>query len=213
MVEDFLEQHHIGKRRWLIFGTVAVAVLVVMGVGLNTIISGVFKGPHAPAKTKGAVSRGASGGGSGSQGASTNDDRLGNIVDANFSYLMPSNDDAWTMQASTETYDASKGLVKYEVKLKNAGTVVTISQQAMPSTLMPRDSAAFNEFVESNKPTRSMDAGSGKAYFLPALQNGVPANGADTVIFATNEVLMFGRAERVVGYDGWTKLLSTMKPY
>jgi hypothetical protein len=53
--------------------------------------------------------------------------------------------------------------------------------------------------------------GRGTLYYLPALSNGAPAAGADTVIYATNEVLLFGRAERVVGYDGWSKLMGAMK--
>jgi hypothetical protein len=208
MVEELIEkQAGMSWRRRLLIAGISVAVLVVIGVGLNTILSGIMKGHKAGSGKPAAAGSGAVTTAKGGPG-----DSLSNITDASFGYLLPGASSAWTVQGGSKTYDSKKGLVKYNVKLTNAGTLVTVSQQVMPADLLPRDSAAFNQFMESNKPTRSADAGGGKLYFLPALQNGSPAAGADTVIFATDNVLLFGRAESVVGWDGWTKMMAAMKP-
>jgi hypothetical protein len=208
MIEELIEHVEGKSKRWWItlVGSI-VLVLAVFGVGLNTITSGLLKGPKtAGSKHSPSISS------AGVQGTTASGDKLTDITNANFAYMKAKDSADWTLNLNSQTFEQKKGLVKYVVKLANAGTLVTISQQAMPAQLLPRDSKNFNQFIESNKPTRSVDAGSGKLYFLPALQNGVLANGADTVIFATDNVLLFGRAERVVGYDGWTKLLGAMKP-
>jgi hypothetical protein len=46
---------------------------------------------------------------------------------------------------------------------------------------------------------------------MSALQNGSPAKGADTIIYATDNVLLFGRSSAILGYDAWAKLLASLK--
>lgn len=135
------------------------------------------------------------------------------VKKADFPYLVPGKDDAWKYDATSPVYDKTTGVVKYAVRLNYTQVDITFSQQKMPDALKPRDSAKFTGFINNANPARSQNTGRGTVYFLAALQNGAPANGADTVIFATDDVLMFGKAGRVVGYDAWTKLLGTMKPH
>ena len=209
MVEEWIEKFESTTRRQrLIAASILVMFLVVLGVGLNTILSGFLKGPHklsqgTSKKSSSVVSQVTSTSGADSQTT---------IDQAGFNYLLPGGDSAWTLDTQSETYDSDKKVVKYALKLTNADTAVTISEQVMPAELLPRGSAAFMTFVNSNKPAVSMDLGSGSLYFLPALENGVPAAGADTIIYATDNVLLFGKAERVVGQSAWTKLIGEMKP-
>jgi hypothetical protein len=207
VIEEWVEKYEAtSKRRRLTMAGVAVLVLVIVGIGLNTIVSGFMVGRHkAPGKA--AKSPAAQTAGKTAEG-----DKLGNISEAGFGYLVPDDSPSWTLDVPSETYDSNKGVAKYNLKLGSNDTAVTISQQSMPAQLLPRTSAAFTAFVEGNKPTLSVEAGDGTLYFLPALQNGVQASGSDTVIYATDSVLMFGKSERVVGPTDWAKLMSMMKP-
>jgi hypothetical protein len=140
------------------------------------------------------------------------DSQATTIDNANFKYLVPGTDPAWTFDDKQTAFDQGKGLVKYAVKLNNANLEATITQQEMPLKLKPRGSKDFLAFIDGLKPTRSTDAGKGKLYYLPALKNGAPANGSDTVVYATDDILMFGRSDGVLGYDAWAKLMETMQP-
>lgn len=212
MVEDLIEKFEATtQRQRLIAAGVLLVLMVLVGVGLNTITSGFLTGgnkpaPGAKAKAKPAASTSAK-----SAGGDARDSIVG-IENASFAYLSPGADKNWAIDEGSKAYEDSKGVVKYTVKLKNSGTSITISEQIMPADLVPKGSEAFLKFIAASKPTRSNDLSEGTLYFLPALQNGVPASGSDTVIYATNEVLMFGRAERVVGYEGWMALMSAMRP-
>ena len=134
------------------------------------------------------------------------------IEAANFNYLSPSTSPDWSVLAGSQAFDKAKNLVKYTVVLNNNNVHVTVSQQVMPTALKPRSSKAFADFIAGSKVSRSQDAGAGTLYFLPALVNGAVANGSDTVIYATDDVLLFGRSEAVIGYEAWAKLISAMRP-
>lgn len=139
-----------------------------------------------------------------------------NVLDvdrANFGYYIPGTSDAWKFDKSKAVFDKTSGIVKYPVTLTYASTTVNITQQKFPDNLKPRDSGKFQNFIDSANPVRSQDAGKGRLYFMAALQNGAPANGSDTIIYATDDVLMFGRASTVLGYDAWAKLIASMHPH
>lgn len=135
------------------------------------------------------------------------------IDKANFNYLIPGKSDAWSYDETSPAFDSTTGVVKYAMKMKFSQVNVTISQQKFPEKLESRKSDKFMSFVTSSNPSRSQDVGRGTVFFMAALENGAPANGADTIIFATDDVLMFGRAGRVIGYDAWANMLATMKPH
>jgi hypothetical protein len=138
---------------------------------------------------------------------------LANIKDAKFPYLVPGKNAAWEYDEKTIAYDKAKDVVKYVVRLNNSHANVTFSQQKFPKDLESRKSPKFMAFVNDSSPTRSQDTGRGTVYFLSSLENGVESTkGADTVIFVTDDVLMFAKAGRIVGYDGWSQLLATMRP-
>jgi len=131
---------------------------------------------------------------------------------AGFDFLVPTASNDWQFDVKSPVFDASKGVVNYKVKLAD-GSNVTISQQPMPDELKPWDSSAkFNQFINVSNVTMSEPVGNGKVYFRAALTNGAPANGATSVIYATDDILMFGQAGEVLGYDKWAKLLEAMKP-
>jgi hypothetical protein len=132
------------------------------------------------------------------------------INNAKFDYLVPEQGGDWKFDDDKTAYDQAKGVVKYTATLQSVNVDVTISQQVMPEELKPRGSAKFEGFIKDAKPTTSQKAGDGTVYFLPALENGAPANGSDIIIYATDDRLLFGRAGRVLGYDVWAKLLAGM---
>jgi hypothetical protein len=177
------------------FAGVVVAAVVFV-VGAVTVVRGVaaFSGHVA----KQAVQKKAQ------------DSKVTSIDYANFAYLKPGSDADWTLDDSGMAFDQGKGIVKYVVTLKNGNVGVTISQQVMPAQLRPRKSVKFQEFITEEKPAQSQDLGSGTVYYLPALENGAPASGSDTIIYATDDILLFGRAGRVLNYETWVKLLSSM---
>lgn len=136
------------------------------------------------------------------------------ISEADFPYLVPGKDADWTYDEASPAYDKAKGVVKYGVTLNNAHINVTFSQQRFPKDLQSRTSNKFKAFVNDSNPARSQDTGRGTLYFLQSIENGAPSSsGADTIIFATDDVLLFGKTGRIVGYDGWAKLLSSMHPH
>jgi len=135
------------------------------------------------------------------------------IDGATFSYLVPGKSADWSVLGTGQAFDKAKGVAKYTIVLNNNNVHVTMSQQAMPVALMPRGSVAFSNFINGSKVSRSQDVGDGTLYYLPALYNGAPANGTDTVIYATDSVLLFGRAESIIGYDAWAKLVGSLSPH
>lgn len=136
------------------------------------------------------------------------------IKDANFTYLVPRKSESWEFDESTAAYDKQKDVVKYGVTLNNAQVNVVFSQQKFPEDLKPRKSNKFMAFINDSNPTRSQDAGEGTVYFLSSLENGVPTtDGTNTIIYATDDILMFGKAGKLVGYDGWVELLTAMGPH
>ena len=130
---------------------------------------------------------------------------------AGFDFLEPVAGSDWQFDAKKVVFDSSKGVVDYPVQLAD-GTTVTISQQPMPDDLKPYDkSAKFNQFISSSNVSLSEPVGQGKAYFVTALSNGAPANGATTAIYATDKILMFGQAREVLPLDKWAKLFAAMQ--
>jgi hypothetical protein len=81
----------------------------------------------------------------------------------------------------------------------------------MPDELKGQKSPKFMEFIQSSNVVRSQQAGDGTVYYVAALQNGAQANGATSVIYVTDKILMFGRAGGLVGYDAWASMLSQMR--
>jgi hypothetical protein len=130
---------------------------------------------------------------------------------ASFDYLVPGTDQAWKFDPNSPVFDQTKGVVNFKVILKDNNVSVTISQQKTPVVLKPvASSAKFNQFILASNVTSSEQVGSGKAYFRAALQNGAPASGATTVIYATDNVLIFGQAGSILSYDKWANLLASM---
>ncbi|GEM_PF-2849394 len=131
---------------------------------------------------------------------------------AGFIYLVPKSDPAWEFDASSPVFDQTKGVVNYKVKLKDGNTNITISQQKTPEELKPVPSSAkFNQFIVASNVTFSEPVGEGKAFFRAALQNGAPAHGSTSVIYASGDILLFGQAGAILPYDKWAKLLSSME--
>lgn len=141
-------------------------------------------------------------------------DSTANVSSANFDYLLPSSNSAWTVATSQIAYDPAHAIVKYDVTFTNAKVVATITQQVFPQQLSPRTGANFTAFINNSKPTRSLDENGGTLYFLPALRNGVLASdGTDTVIFARDDVLMFGQAQSILGWAAWTQIMGSMQKH
>jgi hypothetical protein len=177
-------------------GLAAAVVVVVFGVGLVSIVRGlgsaaapaikVVKGQDA--KVKGlAVGAGS----------------------AKFTILTPTHAD-WDFDDKSLIYDEIKEVVKYQLTLRDADMKVVISQQKMPEELKPTTGAKFNQFILSSNVVRSEPVREGKVYYQAALTNGAQANGTTTVIYATDDVLMFGNAPAVMAYDKWAVLMSSM---
>jgi hypothetical protein len=142
------------------------------------------------------------------------DDQPIAISAAKFNYLIPGKSAAWKMEDSQTAYDPAHAIVKYQVTFINAKLDAVITQQVFPDQLKPRRGDKFTAFINSSKPTRSADVNSGTVYFLPALQNGqLSASGTDTVIFARNDVLIFGQAHGILGWDAWTQMMASMQKH
>jgi hypothetical protein len=175
---------------------VAAVVLVVFAVGLVTIIKGMGSAA-APAikvvKGKDAKVQGMAVG-------------AGN---AKFTYLTPSHAD-WDFDVNSVVYDEIKEVVKYQLMLRGADLPVVISQQKMPEDLKPITGAKFNQFILSSNVVRSETVVGGKIHYQAALVNGAQTNGATTVIYATDEVLLFAHAPAVMAYEKWALLLGSM---
>jgi hypothetical protein len=132
------------------------------------------------------------------------------IKKAPFNFLVPGTSDAWSYDGKSLTFDPERGVTKYNVKLKYANADVAISQQVMPDQLKPQKSPKFMEFIQTSNVVRSQQAGAGTIYYVAFVQNGAQANGADAVIYATNDILMFGRTGSALGYDAWANLMTSM---
>lgn len=188
----------------------AVGVFVVFGVGVVSLGRSVLKPrpavqqPNHTGAAGGVVSAGQTG--------SDSADRFAPVSQIDFGYLTPKLDPNWDYDAGSLAYDAAKGVVRYSLKFHHNNVGVVITEQAMPSQLMPRTSDAFTAFLTENKVFRSQDVGKGTIYFLPAMKNGVLGGGADTVIFATDSILLFGKADSFVGFDPWLELMAAMQP-
>jgi hypothetical protein len=124
---------------------------------------------------------------------------------------MPGQDDSWTYDDKQTAFDKTRGVVKYVVNLKEADVSITFSQQVMPTQLKPVGSDSWKAFISQEKPMTDQAVGDGTVYYLPALANGVPpASGSDTIIYATDKILMFGKAGRVMDAATWVRLLGSM---
>jgi hypothetical protein len=133
---------------------------------------------------------------------------------ASFDYLIPGKSTAWKMDDGQSVYDPGKGIVKYQVTFNNAKVDASITQQVFPDQLKPRSGDKFTAFINNSKPSRSADVNLGTVYFLPMLQNGaLAADGTDTVIFARDDVLMFGQASGKLGWDAWTQMMASMQKH
>jgi hypothetical protein len=132
------------------------------------------------------------------------------INSANFDFLTPGPNKAWTFDPASVVTDDQKGLVKYTVHLTNADVDVIVTQQTLPGELAPRTSDRFQQFIRDQKATISQPVGDGMLYFVPALMNGQPADGTDTVIYANDKILLFGRGAKFVGTGAWVGLMRAM---
>lgn len=145
--------------------------------------------------------------------APTGPDRPTDVTAAPFDYLVPGQSNAWKMVDGLTAYDPAHGIVKYNVTFVNAKVNATLTQQVFPDQLKPRGGDKFTAFINNSKPVRSTDVNGGTLYFLLALQNGAPANGTDTVIFARDDVLMFGQSQGILGWDAWTQMIGSLKKH
>ena len=139
-------------------------------------------------------------------------DQPTDVKAANFAYLVPGSSAAWKQDDGQSAFDPAKGIVKYGVTFTNAKVGANVTQQVFPDQLKPRGGDKFRTFIANANPARSADLNGGTLYFLAALKNGVQANGTDTVIFARDDILMFGQARGILGWDAWTQMVSSMKP-
>lgn len=187
-------------KKWRVIGAVLVVVLAVGFVNLVGEVLSLLH-VHLPSISV--------------NGQKVNKGTLTVVKDASkasFDFWVPASSPDWTFDPKSPVFDATKGVVDYQMKLAS-GSNVTISQQVMPAELMPYDtSAKFNQFIMSSNVALSEPVGKGKAYFRAAVSNGAPANGADTVIYATDQILMFGQAGEIMPFDKWAKLLAAMQP-
>jgi hypothetical protein len=184
------------NNKWLVLGIGVAAVVFV--VGLVTILRGVGLAV-TPTLTQ------VRGGERSEAGVAAS------VSKAKFSYLAPDNDKAWKLDDKSLVYDESKGVVKYQIAQKDGGATIVISQQKLPDDLKPQTSAKFTQFILASGVARSQEVGLGKVYFQQALLNGAPANGATTVIYATDDILLFGHAGMVLDYAKWSKLLGDLR--
>ncbi len=128
-----------------------------------------------------------------------------------FTYLSPKSDPAWGYHPDTIVYDAKAGVAKYLLAFKdNGGFNVTLSQQQMPATLKPRTSANFKQLITDAKASKSFDVGLGTVYLVPAFSGPGSVVGSATAIFATDDILMFGRTDQVTSDANWTKIFQAM---
>ena len=138
--------------------------------------------------------------------------KLSAPVTVNFPYLVPAGDAAWLSEDDKKQTDPTKGVITYPLTFLQNNTQVIVSQQQLPADLQPLDSDKFKAFIKDQNPVRDQEIGDGKLYFLPAMQNGQPANGASTVIYATSDILLFARANEIVDWKDWAKLMAAMSP-
>jgi hypothetical protein len=136
------------------------------------------------------------------------------VHNANFNYLVPGPDADWSFDQKTVAQDQTKGLVEYKVQWVNLATTVTVSQQQLPAQLKPRDGNKFAGFIGDQKPAKSEDVGLGKAYYLPFMVNDeLSDTSTNRVIYATDDILMFGQSNRQLSYDLWSRLLLSMQSH
>jgi hypothetical protein len=182
------------KNKWIIIGAVLVlavaAVLVEVGRELGNHDSGHTPKSNHKVNTVGKIS---------------------DVKNATFDYLEPADQSDWDFDDKSVIFEQENGIISYHINLKKAGTTVVVSEQQMPDDLKPQSSTKFTQFILSSNVSRSQDAGIGKVYFQPALSNGAPTEGSTTVIFATDDILMFGRAGKVLDYETWTMLMGAMR--
>ena len=192
---------------WTLYGLVflvgALTLVQQLGGYVHHFVSGIVTHQQT-------YSNSSSGGSSGTGGP----DQPAVLSAANFHYLVPGKSANWSMVDGQSAYDSAKGIVKYQVTFANAKISASITQQVFPDQLKPRGGDKFLSFINNTKPTRSADVNSGTLYFLPMLKNGAPTtDGTDTVIFARDDVLMFGQAQGLLGWDAWTQMMASMQKH
>jgi hypothetical protein len=133
------------------------------------------------------------------------------VKNAPFNFMVPSPNAAWSYDEKSLTFDPDKGVMKYILRLNFAQADLTVSQQVMPDELKVPKSSKLSAFIQASNVVRSQQAGDGTLYFVAALQNGAQANGADAVIYATDDILLFGRTGSILGYDAWANLMASMR--
>ncbi len=187
---------------WMLGGLVFVVGSVTLAQQVGGVVSHIANGVVSHQKTYANTGTTAANG----------PDAPTDVSNAKFDYLVPGKSDAWKMNDGQTAYDPDKGIVKYEVTFTNAKVAATVTQQVFPDQLKPRGGDAFRAFVAKSNPSRSADVNGGTVYFLQFLQNGAPSSdGTNTVIFARDDVLMFGQARGMLGYDAWTKMMASLQ--
>jgi len=196
--------------KWLLFGMVFLVGSITMVQQLGGVVSRISNSIVTNVKTY--TNSGSSPVTNGDAGGS--DQSSTNLAQAKFDYLIPGSSDAWKLMDGQSAYDSDKKLVKYGVLFAHAQVAAGITQQVFPDNLKPRDGDAFKAFIVKANPARSVDVNGGTLYFLPMLDNGAPStSGTDTVIFARDDVLMFGQAKGMLGWDAWTQMMASMKKH
>ena len=179
------------------FAAVAVMALVFV-VGAITVVRGIGAVTGHLAKVV--------------TGGSTLAGKVSIVQNANFAYWVPGSDPGWTYDPKSKAVDPAHGVITFAVNFTGSPQIkVKISQQQMPDTLKPVGGGSWKHFIDQEKPVTDQPVGDGTIYYLPSLVNGVQASdGSDTIIFASDDILMFGRASEVTKSAQWSKLIDSM---
>jgi hypothetical protein len=138
--------------------------------------------------------------------------QVASVQNANFSYWVPGSDTDWTYDPKSIAVDSQHGVITYAVKFAGGDvTQAKISQQRMPDPLKPVGGVSWKHFIQQEKPVTNQSAGDGTIYYLPALANGTQvSDGSDTIIFASDDILLFGQSTGVLKAAQWSKLIGSM---
>ena len=133
---------------------------------------------------------------------------------SSFDFLVPGEGKDWEFDPKSPVFDASKGVVNYKLSIHDGISKLnaTVSQQEMPEELKSENSPALNRLLSQSNVVVSVPVGDGKLYFEKAIVQGGSSSGvANTVIYASKDILMFGQAGGLVSYATWQELMGSMK--
>ena len=133
--------------------------------------------------------------------------KLSVVKNAAFAYWVPGSDPAWTFDPRSKVVDQAHGVITYAITFASGSVPVKVSQQQMPEALKPVGGSAWKRFIDQEKPITDQPVGDGTIYYLPALANGTQvSDGSDTIIFSSDNILMFGQAGSILKSAQWSSL-------